>query len=315
MLSTEKRRYVHDKRLMSFGIIFDIKKYAIHDGPGIRTTVFFKGCPLHCWWCHNPEGLNPAIAGSFRPERCIGCGQCVAACPQKALPAPDRSFADNTRCRLCGTCSRICPAEARQMVGRKVTVAEVVSELEKDIPFYDQSQGGITFSGGEPLLQPDFLLELLEACGRLGLQRAVDTTGYADSALLLKVAEKTDLFLYDLKHMDSDKHRQYTGVPNERILENLKLLASAGAKIHMRVPIIPGLNDDEENLQNLKDFLLTLPEVRDLHLLPYHRAAREKYRRFKMTYRLEQMLPPAKAVLEEIVKDWEAAGFRVRIGG
>jgi pyruvate formate lyase activating enzyme len=201
------------------------------------------------------------------------------------------------------------------MVGRKVRAPEVMAEIKKDIVFYDQSGGGVTFSGGEPLLQPDFLLELLEACGRLNLQRAVDTTGYADPGLLLKVAEKTDLFLYDLKHMDAEKHRQYTGVANELILENLKRLAAAGAQIRIRVPLIPGLNDDERNLTALKKFILKLPTVCEVHLLPYHRAAREKYRRFHMAYDLEELLPPPKAQMEKIAADWEAAGLRVWIGG
>ena len=164
-------------------------------------------------------------------------------------------------------------------------------------------------------MQPEFLLGLLEACGRLGLRRAVDTTGYAQSSLLLEVAKQIDLFLYDLKHMDADKHKEYAGVSNELILANLELLARHGAKIRIRVPVIPGLNDDEKNLSALKKFVLTLPGVRDIHLLPYHRAAREKYRRFNMAYSLDQMPAPPKAMLEKIAKDWEAAGLRVRIGG
>jgi pyruvate formate lyase activating enzyme len=201
------------------------------------------------------------------------------------------------------------------MVGRIVSVSEVLSEIKQDILFYDQSGGGVTFSGGEPLMQPEFLLDLLEACGRLGLQRAVDTTGYAQSSVLLETAKQTDLFLYDLKHMDADKHKEYTGVSNELILANLELLARQGAKIRIRVPVIPGLNDDAKNLQALKKFILTLPGVREVHLLPYHRAAREKYRRFNMPDGLDQMLPPPKALLEKIATDWKTDGLRVRIGG
>ncbi|RPI72957.1 MAG: glycyl-radical enzyme activating protein [Desulfobacteraceae bacterium] len=300
---------------MSSGIIFDIKKYAIHDGPGIRTTVFFKGCPLRCQWCHNPESLQRAVTGLLRPDRCIGCGLCFQACSQQAIPSENDSFADSTRCRLCGACARICPAEARQMIGREVRVSEVIEEIKKDILFYDQSGGGITFSGGEPLMQPEFLLDLLEACGRLGLQRAVDTTGYAPSSVVLDTAKQTDLFLYDLKHMDAEKHKEYTGVSNELILANLELLARQGARIRIRAPVIPGLNDDAKNLQALKKFVLTLPGVRDVHLLPYHRAAREKYRRFNMPYDLEALLPPPKNRLEKIAAEWEAAGLRVHIGG
>jgi len=297
------------------GRILHLQRLSTEDGPGIRTTVFFKGCPLRCRWCHNPESLQRAVIGLLRPERCIGCGQCLQACAQQAIPAVNGFFADSTRCRLCGACTRICPAEARQMVGREVNVLEVMAEIKKDILFYDQSGGGVTFSGGEPFMQPEFLLGLLEACGRIGMQRAVDTTGYAQSSLLLEVAKQTDLFLYDLKHMDADKHKEYTGVSNELILANLELLVRKGAKIRIRVPVIPGLNDDEKNLSALKKFVLTLPGVRDIHLLPYHRAAREKYRRFNMAYSLDQMPAPPKAMLEKIAKDWEAAGLRVRIGG
>jgi pyruvate formate lyase activating enzyme len=301
---------------MQQGIIFDIKKYAIHDGPGIRTTVFFKGCPLDCRWCHNPEGLKSSIEGLFRQDRCIGCSACLRVCPQKAIVATAFGLrTDWSRCEHCGACVQICPAGARELVGKKISVAEVMREVEKDILFYDQSGGGVTFSGGEPLMQPEFLLGLLEACGRLGLHRAVDTTGWAESQLLLEVAQKTDLFLYDLKQMDDDKHREYTGLSNARILGNLKLLARQGAKINIRLPVIPGINDDAGNIRALKDFVEGLPGVRDINLLPYHRAAREKYRRLGISYRLDQLLPPPKEVLEKIKKELEAPGFRVTIGG
>jgi len=225
---------------MVTGVIFDIKKYAIHDGPGIRTTIFFKGCPLACRWCHNPEGMNAAVQRIYRQQRCIGCGECMQICPRQAIrQTAEGMIADLSKCELCRTCAQHCPSDAVEFIGQKVTVAEVVRQIEKDIAFYDQSRGGVTFSGGEPLMQPEFLLQLLDACGHLDLHRTVDTTGYADAKLLLKVAQKTDLFLYDLKLMDPEKHRKYTGVSNEQILHNLKQLTQNDVRIQVRMPVIP----------------------------------------------------------------------------
>jgi pyruvate formate lyase activating enzyme len=306
-----RRDSVHEK-----GVIFDIKRYAIHDGRGIRTTVFFKGCPLHCQWCHNPEGLAIQAQVVYRRDRCIGCGECVDACPESALMlSPSGVVTDLSKCIRCGACAEACPAEARELIGREMSVDEVVEEIKKDTLFYDQSGGGVTFSGGEPLMQPRFLLGLLDACRELDIHRTVDTAGYADADLILKVAERTDLFLYDLKHMDSELHRRYTGVPNEQILSNLELLAVHGAKIHIRIPVIPGINSDDENIERTGSFVSSLPGVHKISLLPYHSAAEAKYGRLDLEYCLGKVIPPSESAMEAVAKRLEGFGSQVKIGG
>lgn len=249
-------------------------------------------------------------------DRCIGCGQCVDACPESALmPSPSGVVTDLSKCIHCGTCAEACPAEARELIGRQMSVDEVLEEIKKDILFYDQSGGGVTFSGGEPLMQPRFLLGLLDACGELDIHRTVDTAGYADAELILKVAERTDLFLYDLKHMDSEIHRRYTGVPNEQILSNLELLAAHGAKIHIRIPIIPGINSDDKNIERMGSFVSSLPGVHEISILPYHSAAEGKYGRLDIAYCLRNVMPPSELAMEAVAKRLERFGSQVKIGG
>ena len=301
---------------MVVGTIFDIKKYAIHDGPGIRSTVFFKGCPLACRWCHNPEGINVASQRIYRRERCIGCGECIRICPHETMIQTAEGIVWNSaKCDLCQTCADHCPAEAIEFVGRKVAVDEVMREIVKDIAFYDESGGGITLSGGEPLMQPDFLLELLDACAETDLHRTVDTTGYAASELLLQVAQKTDLFLYDLKLMDDARHRDFTGVSNERILNNLKLLAQMGARIQVRVPIIPGINSDFENIDRTAEFVSDLAGVEQIAILPFHNSARGKYGRLGMDCISSEIECPSKEHLKIIAARLEKSGLQVKIGG
>lgn len=301
---------------MTTGFIFDIKRYAIHDGPGIRTTVFMKGCPLFCQWCHNPEGIDPAPFWTYRQERCIRCGACAANCPEQALAIDIEGIAPaGASCLRCFTCTEVCPAEAREQVGRNVTAAELLVEIQKDIPFYDTSGGGVTFSGGEPLMQAEFLIELLRLCGSEQIHRAVDTTGYASPETLTAVAAHTDLFLYDLKMMDPARHERYTGVSNRLILDNLELLAHRGVGLMIRLPLIPGVNDDADNLDQTGAFLNRLPGIKKVDVLPYHNFQKSKYIRFGMDYGGTNTTTPSSEMLSRARKHLESFGLEVAIGG
>ena len=301
---------------MSHGVIFDIKRYAIHDGPGIRTTVFLKGCPLKCYWCHNPEGQQSSSQRMYHAQRCIGCGECRAHCPSGAISASEQGpCVDVQTCRRCRTCEDVCPAEAVTFAGRTVDAATVLAEVVKDIPFYDDSEGGVTFSGGEPLMQPAFLLDLLKACGKNEIHRAVDTTGYAPQKDLLAVAAHTDLFLYDIKHLDPEAHLAFTGVTNQTILENLKQLARNGAQITIRLPVIPQFNDHISHLTQMGHFLSSLPGIRSVHLLPFHQRARAKYERLGMCLPHEDIAKPTAPHIQHLAQRLEQFQLKVRIGG
>ena len=230
------------------GTIFAIKRYALHDGPNIRTTVFLKGCPLSCWWCHNPEGIEPRIGLVWDQGRCLGCRTCVDHCRGGLVATEDCLRWQESACSGCGHCVDHCPSLALEWTGREVRVDEVMAVIAQDIPFFDRSGGGVTFSGGEPLHQPVFLRELLVACGRLGLHRTVDTSGFAPQETLVDLIEEIDLFLFDLKLMDRDRHRLYTGVSNRLIVDNLRLLVEQGCAVQIRLPLIPGINDESANL-------------------------------------------------------------------
>lgn len=301
---------------METGIIFDIKRYALHDGPGIRTTVFLKGCPLNCLWCHNPEGIGTSPQILYRKKRCIACGECLLVCPEEALSlSSDMVVTDRTLCRSNGACAEICPAEARELVGKTVSSEEILDTVKKDLPFYSQSNGGVTFSGGEPLMQPDFLFECLKMCGQEGIHRAVDTTGYAELEIIKQIALETDLFLYDLKFMDSEKHRHFTGVSNQLILANLKYLARSGARIILRFPLIPGVNDDTENIDLVGMYLRVLPEIETVHILPYHGHQENKYVRLDVEYKAKDISLPTPEDLSRTKKRLESFGLNVDIGG
>jgi len=261
---------------------FDIKRYALHDGPNIRTTVFFKGCPLRCFWCHNPEGLDPSLEVVTVQERCIGCRECVDGCPEQALSwKGDAISRDNSLCSLCLNCVEICPSLAHEAVGYQSSVERIIEEIKKDLPFYDQSGGGVTFSGGEPLAQADYLIELLQRCGELEIHRSVDTSGYAETDRVLEVAAHTDLFLFDLKLMDSALHEKYTGVGNEQILQNLEVLSKSKATIRIRFPLVGTINDSVENVEAMARFISGLKTIEDVDLLVYHDLAGAKYKKLQ----------------------------------
>lgn len=298
------------------GVVFAIKRYALHDGPDLRVTVFLKGCPLSCLWCHNPEGIAPAPGVLTTQDKCIGCGECLAACPQAALsPGPHGVVRNREACAACGVCAQVCPALAHEAVGSTWTVAEVMAEIEKETPFFAGNQGGVTFSGGEPLAQPDFLEALLMACKKLDLHRAVDTSGFAGAATVSRIARHAELFLFDLKHMDPAAHRRLTGVDNTLILSNLRLLAQSGTRIALRLPLIPGMNDDEENIRRTGRLAASLPGVRSIDVLPYHASARGKYAKLGLPYPGESIKQSDPDNVDRAVDILQHCGLEVRIGG
>ena len=265
------------------GTIFDLKKYAIHDGPGIRTTVFFKGCPLACWWCHNPEALDTAPE-PVDPER-------VRVRKYVMDPSSD------------GT------------IGYEVRVGYLLEEIEKDRIFYEQSGGGVTISGGEPLLQLDFLAALLEGCRDAGIRTAVDTSGYAPREALERIVDAADLFLYDLKLIDAGSHTEYTGVSNELILDNFVWLVQRGSRVIPRIPLIPGVTDTTDNLRGIAGFISRLDGVDEVSLLPYNTIAEDKFERFRISNRLGHLERQTIEQLEEAGKLFEEIGCSVRYGG
>jgi pyruvate formate lyase activating enzyme len=263
------------------GLLFDIKRYAIHDGPGIRVTFFLKGCPLSCWWCHNPESRSPEPEKLIRIDR-IG----------------EKEF------------------QREEVVGTYYSVPDILKIVQKERVFIDQSGGGVTFSGGEPMLQSPFLEAALRACKDIGLHTAVDTSGLAAPSIFRKIMPFTDLFLFDIKHLDDALHRQYTGVSNKLILDNFQMLADRGQALMIRVPIIPGINDDEEHLRLLKEFLSknNLPNIREVNLLPYHEIA-GKYRWCRQEHKMDGLKPPSGERMDALVQLLEGSGLKIKLGG
>lgn len=285
---------------MPSGMIFDIKRYAINDGPGIRTAVFFKGCPLRCWWCHNPEGQSSKPQMMFRANRCKGFKECLQACPKAAISWLDEPKTNWEACDSCGKCAEVCTAGAREMVGRTISVQELMEELEKDTVFYNQSGGGVTFTGGEPMFQLAFLSETLGACNERDIHTSVDTSGYATWKAFDAILSMVDLFLYDLKIMDEGKHKYYTSASNRLILANLLKLSQKKAHIVVRIPLIPEINDDAENMASTADFLAGLPDLEGVELMAYHEIGLAKYQALGMEYKLGNTHPPKLDHIEEL---------------
>ena len=302
---------------MQTSLIFDIKRYAINDGPGIRIVIFMKGCNLNCAWCHNPESISTETERMYAPAKCIMCGTCVMACPEKAITlTSDGIITDTERCNMTGRCAEVCPTKAIELSGKPMSVAEIMNEIEKERVFFDQSGGGVTFSGGEPLLQSRFLIELLDECGKRGIHTAIDTAGLANTEIILEVAKRTDLFLYDLKIMDSEKHRKWVGVPNEKILENLKILAETGANIIIRIPLVGGVNDDAENMEATARFVSELSgEKKEVNLLPYHKIAQTKYQKLGRPDEFQLLEEPTKEAQIQAIAIFQEWGIEAGIGG
>jgi pyruvate formate lyase activating enzyme len=295
------------------GMIFDIKKYSINDGPGIRTTVFFQGCPLACQWCHNPESQPRTSVLMYRANRCVLCGECIGVCTHHSITINGSVKTDRTTCKDCGACAQACYNGAREISGYQASVDQVMSEVLRDTPFYEGSGGGVTFSGGEPLLQHHFLLDLLRACREHELNTVVDTSGFAAWDVLNGLREHVDLFLFDLKLMDEERHIRYTGVSNKLILSNLKQLAETGSAIYIRIPLIPAINDDEENLRQSGEFIRGLPNITGVELMGYHDLAAAKYQALGLEYELKDLKAPSKDQLENSAKILERTGLQVKI--
>jgi len=291
---------------MAAGQIFDIQRFSIHDGPGIRTTVFFKGCPLRCLWCGNPESIPREPLLSYTPERCIACGACLEACPEDALSADaaGKAVPDRNRCTGCGSCVRECDPRALEVVGRAATVEEIVDVVLRDKPYYEASGGGMTLSGGEPLMQPDFAKSLLQEAKAHGLNCCVETSGYTPWGAIRGLMSLVELWLFDFKETDRRLHEEFTGKPNELILSNLKQLHGAGAKILIRCPMIPQHNARREHLDGIVALARNLPNIEGVELLPYYDLWRAKLPRFGLTSRLPESVKPPDSKTVNAWKDY-----------
>lgn len=297
------------------GIVFDIKGFAVHDGPGIRTTVFLKGCPLRCAWCHNPESQSDKPVLAQFPRNCIGCGKCLACCPNGAVSLGETQVTiDRDLCRGCGTCAQTCYAEALVLRGKVMTVEEVMTEVRKDKPFYDNSGGGMTISGGEPLHQPAFTLALLKAAKAEGFHTCLDTSGYASWAVLEEMLPYVDMVLYDLKGVSPALHRAHTGRPNSLIMQNLQALTNDGVVVKVRMPMIPGYNDNEAAVLDVAAFIAGLKHVPPVEMLPYHRLGESKYEALGIENGLH-LDPPERAAIEALAELLREAGVECQVGG
>lgn len=292
---------------MQSGSVFNIQKFSIHDGPGIRTTVFLKGCPLRCKWCHNPEGLSAATEVEYEPTKCIGCGACAAICPRGCHSISETEGHGYARkdCTRCGECIGHCVAGSLKLVGTEHTVEEVIKKVMADKIFYDTSGGGMTLSGGEPFFQPDFAIALLKAAKEAGLNTAVETSGFCKTETILEAAPMVDLFLFDYKATGEELHKELTGVSQELILKNLQAISDAGAKIMLRCPIIPTANDTDEHFAAIAALAERIEGVQRVELEPYHPLGTGKAPKIGKTQEFATTAP-TKERMEEIRQFVEA---------
>lgn len=297
------------------GLIVKIQRYSIHDGPGIRTTVFFKGCPLRCHWCSSPETYHGYPEIGFYEDTCIAeCSECVTVCPAGALTMSGTSIQlDRMKCNRCGECAKICPSEALTSIGYYITPDKLMDEIRRDRQFYDTSGGGVTLSGGEPFNQYLFTKEIAKRCKEEGISVTLDTCGYAKKEQIKDIIKYVDLILFDLKHMDSSEHYVYTGAPNDCILENAAIISERGIPVIMRFPLIPGVNDSRKNLEALAKYVKTLDSVKQLDILPYHPLGIFKYRVLGKICELQDIEMPTKNYLIEIREFLESYGLKVSI--
>ena len=294
------------------GTIFGIERYAIHDGPGIRTLVFLKGCPLQCPWCQNPEGLDPKPQLAFFPDKCIECWRCIDTCPYNAMVRAKRGRVKilRKRCKVSGKCVETCPSEALKLIGKTVSAEDVFKEAVKDLPFYRNSGGGVTLTGGEPLMQPDFAAEVLKLCKEKGIHTAIETSGYTSWENIGKVLPFTDLFLYDIKHLAPSKHKELVGASNELILGNAERISEMDKPMVIRIPVIPGFNDSDDNMRATAEFAARLKSVERIELLPYHNLGEPKYKRLGLRYDLKGLIPPSREHMMRTCRLAEASGVR-----
>ncbi|MCJ7689861.1 MAG: glycyl-radical enzyme activating protein [Clostridiaceae bacterium] len=306
---------VSEPKLNTKGIVFDIQKFSVHDGPGVRTMVFLKGCPLSCRWCCNPESQCKDPQIMFISQNCIGCKRCVDVCSEGAIDFSLPNRVNQNKCIKCGKCVEVCYAEALNMVGTVKSVEEILIELSKDNIMYKRSGGGITLSGGEALAQPDFAEELLKGCKTKGWHTAIETSAFASIGTLERILPWLDLIMLDIKHMDSYKHKEYVGQNNGIILENAKKIAQSSIPLIIRIPIISGFNDDEKNIRTTAKFVSSLKSVKEVHILPYHRLGQNKYDYLGYTYKMPELRPPSNEHMQNLKKIIEAEDIICKLGG
>jgi pyruvate formate lyase activating enzyme len=297
------------------GFVTNVQRFSIHDGPGIRTTVFLKGCNLRCFWCHNPETLAPKPELQLFLDRCIGCGACFKRCPNHAHEkVGDTHVFHRDLCTGCGLCAETCYAEALVLVGEEKTVEEVVEEVMRDKPFYDNSKGGVTLSGGEPLLQFDFSYAILQQCKERGVHTAIETAAAFPWERVAAILPVVDLVMMDIKVMDSVRHQECTGVPNERIMANAQKLGQQPQPLIVRTPIVPGVNDTPEAVRAIAEFVKQLPNLLYYELLPFHPMATSKYDSLDITYRARELKRPPKDQMDALTEVAKAVGVNARHG-